>query len=194
MDREVMLKSIKENKPTLVQLAEIDLNYFNESVDLFEAFKCNVQLVGGNIKEINKNEDIDNVIKEYYPKAQRIVSYISGSTLGTTSITKETEPHSLENIDLTIIKGEFGVAENGSVWVSENEFSVRVLPFITNDLVIVLSKNNLCLHMHEAYMKIADRKRGFGLFISGPSKTADIEQALVIGAQGALSLTVLLIP
>ncbi|WP_111709613.1 LutC/YkgG family protein [Lutibacter citreus] len=193
MGRESILKSIKSNKPELVELPEIDLNLFAEEIDILEAFKSNVKLVGGKLKELGDNEDIDSVIRELYPKAERIVSQLPGSNLRTVLITKETEPHSLEKIDLAIIKGEFGVAENGSVWVSENQFSVRVLPFITNDLVIVLSKKDLCLHMHEAYKKIANRDRNFGLFISGPSKTADIEQCLVIGAQGAMSLTIVLI-
>ena len=191
MGRESILKSIKKNKPELVALPEIDLNLFAENLDVIDTFKSKVQLVGGNLKEINESEDIDAVIKALYPKAQKIVSQLPGSNLGTIAITKETDPHLLENIDLAILKGEFGVAENGSVWISEIEFPVRVLPFITNDLVLVLSKNELCLNMHEAYMKIANRERTFGLFISGPSKTADIEQCLVIGAQGAMSLTVI---
>ncbi|MBG7629483.1 MAG: LUD domain-containing protein [Bacteroidetes bacterium] len=70
---------------------------------------------------------------------------------------------------------------------------LRILPFITNYLVIILNIKDVCLHMHQAYKLIAERKRNFGLFISGPSKTADIEQCLVIGAQGAMSLTVFLI-
>lgn len=192
MGRELILKSIKQNKPDLILLPEIDLAVFSEAINLLETFKNNVKLVGGNVIELAENQDLDVVIKKLYPTAERIVSQISTSNLETVSITKETSPHSLETIDLAIIKGEFGVAENGAVWISEEQFSVRVLPFITNDLVIVLSKNALCENMHNAYKKIADRNRSFGLFLSGPSKTADIEQCLVIGAQGALSLSVFL--
>ncbi len=47
--------------------------------------------------------------------------------------------------------------------------------------------------MHEAYARLAPREIGYGLFISGPSKTADTEQALVIGAQGARRCTVFLV-
>jgi L-lactate dehydrogenase complex protein LldG len=48
--------------------------------------------------------------------------------------------------------------------------------------------------MHEAYARIEmDPKYNFGTFISGPSKTADIEQALVMGAQAARGVTVVLL-
>jgi len=192
MGRQSILKSIKTNKPELVELQTIDANLFFEDIDLIETFKSNVKLVGGNIIELNQ-ADLDVQIKELYPNVNKIVALDPSSKLGTISISKDTDPHSLETIDLAIIKGEFGVAENGSVWISEESFPIRVLPFITNDLVIVLSKKDLCENLHIAYQKIADRNRTFGLFLSGPSKTADIEQCLVIGAQGAMSLTIILV-
>lgn len=193
MGREAILKSIKKNKPALLPLPEINLNLFAENIDVLETFKSNVELVGGSIQELKKNEDLTTEIKKRYPKANKIVSNSQTSNIGTIPINKETKPNQLEDIDLAIIKGKFGIAENGAIWISERDFPIRVLPFITNDLVIVLEKENLCLHMHDAYNKIASRKRSFGLFISGPSKTADIEQCLVIGAQGAMSLTVILL-
>lgn len=193
MGRAAILKSIQENKPALVPLPKIDLNSFDEIVDLLETFKSNVKLVGGDVIELASINDLDTKINDVYPNAKKIVAQTSASNLGTISIAKDTDPHSLEIIDLAIVKGEFGVAENGAVWISEEQFPVRVLPFITNDLVIVLSKADLCDTMHSAYKKIANRQRSFGLFLSGPSKTADIEQCLVIGAQGAMSLTIVLV-
>ena len=192
MGREAILKSIKANKPALLPVPEIDVTIFSEKLDLIETFKNNVVLVGGVIKELSST-DIDSEIKKMYPNAEQIVSVLEGSSVGTISITEKTNPHDLEHIDLAIVKGELGVAENGAVWISEDQCIVRVLPFITNDLIIVLSKDRLCLHMLEAYDLIAERERNFGVFISGPSKTADIEQSLVIGAQGAMGLTVFLV-
>jgi len=194
MGREQILKSIKQNKPELVEVPKINLNDFSEELDLLETFKSNVQLVGGQLVEIDNIENLASEITKLYPNAKKIVSTLDDSVVqGTVAINKDTDPHSLESIDLGVIKGEFGVAENGSVWISEEDFPIRVLPFITNDLVLVVSKNDLCENMHIAYQKIAIRDRSFGLFISGPSKTADIEQCLVIGAQGAMSLTVVLV-
>jgi L-lactate dehydrogenase complex protein LldG len=193
MSRASILKSIKVNKPALIALPEIDLNCFSETIDLLETFKNNVALVGGHVLELDQIQSLDIEIKKRYPNARRIVSLIEGSTLGNVFLNEQTEPHNLENVDLSIINGEFGVAENGAIWVSDKHFRIRILPFITNDLVIVLPKKELCLHMHDAYKIIANRERSFGLFLSGPSKTADIEQCLVIGAQGAMSLTVVLV-
>lgn len=193
MGRERILNAIKKNKPELIALPEIDFDFFSEDINVVERFISNLQMVGGRVVQLNNLEDLDAEIKKVYPSAKNIVSWVNESQLTTISISKETSPHSLETIDLAIINAQFGVAENGAVWISENDFIVRILPFITNDLVLILSKKDICLHMHEAYDRISNRDRNFGLFLSGPSKTADIEQCLVIGAQGAVSVTVFLI-
>lgn len=194
MGREAILKSIKENKPTLIPIPVLDLNNFKENINLLDEFKEKVKLVGGSITELSSSETLESALNKLYPNVKKIVDCSEKlSSLATVSISKETDPKDLQDIDLAIINGEFGVAENGSVWISEEVFPVRVLPFITNDLVIILEKDKLCLHMHDAFNLISDRKRTFGSFISGPSKTADIEQCLVVGAQGAMSLSIILI-
>ena len=192
MGREAILQSIKENKPDLLPVPQIDEDKFAEVIDLKDVFKNSISLVGGTVKEIESNA-IDTEIKAIYLNAKRIVSVTEKSSLGTISVTQKTDPHTLEDIDLAIVEGELGVSENGAIWVTANNSIVRALPFITNDLVIILNKEKICLHMLNAYDIISTRKRDFGVFISGPSKTADIEQCLVVGAHGAMSLTVLLV-
>ena len=88
--------------------------------------------------------------------------------------------------------GRFGVAENGAIWLEDDDLPHRILPFIAEHLILKLKTGNIVPDMHEAYNKLTDRDFGFGVFISGPSKTADIEQSLVYGAHGAKELTVLL--
>ena len=192
MSREAILNSIKKNKPELLPLPEINREVFQEVIDLKITFKKNVALVGGQVVETEKNS-IDEEIKSKYPDKEHIISVTKKSKLGTVLVDGSTDPHSLEHIDLAILEAELGVSENGAIWVAADNSVVRALPFITNDLVIILDKSNICLHMLEAYDKIENRDRNFGVFISGPSKTADIEQCLVVGAHGAMSLTVILV-
>ena len=193
MSRESILNAVRKNKPEALPLPEIDLNVFAEDKDLVKTFIENVQFVGGRAVELSSTDTIDAKIKEFYPQASKIVSCTTESSLGNISISAATEPHDLESIDLAIIKGDLAVSENGAVWIEENDFTIRVLPFITNDLVLIVNKEHIHLHLHDAYETISKRDRTFGLFLSGPSKTADIEQCLVIGAQGAISLTVLIL-
>jgi L-lactate dehydrogenase complex protein LldG len=103
------------------------------------------------------------------------------------------DPHALEDLGLAILDGQFGVAENGAIWMEDSNLGLRALPFITEHLVIVLDRKNLVETMHQGYERIGNATSGFGLFIAGPSKTADIEQSLVIGAHGAKSLRVVLV-
>jgi len=103
-----------------------------------------------------------------------------------------TDSHSFAKLDLAILKGQFGVAENGAIWLEDSNLGLRAIPFITEHLVIVLDQESLVSTMHQAYDRIGSQHSGFGLFIAGPSKTADIEQSLVIGAHGAKSLMVVL--
>lgn len=97
---------------------------------------------------------------------------------------------SLAEVEVLEIDGEFGVAENGAIWLTEDALPHRVAPFICQHLVINVKK--IVPHMHAAYEELGKVNSGFGLFLSGPSKTADIEQSLVIGAHGARSLTIVL--
>lgn len=193
MGRDAILQAIKANKPEFINLPEIDLELLKEDINLVDTFISNLQIVGGRVVELNSIEDLDEEIKKQYPNANKVVSCSKMFHLETISIEEGTFPHSLETIDLAILNAQLGVAENGAVWISESDFTVRALPFISSHLALILSKKDILLNMHEAYHIISQRHRTFGLFLSGPSKTADIEQCLVIGAQGAISVTVFLV-
>jgi L-lactate dehydrogenase complex protein LldG len=104
-----------------------------------------------------------------------------------------TDPHELEVLDYCVAPGEFGVAENAAVWIAHPTVPHRAALFIAQHLVLVVPAREIIHNMHEAYARIDPGHSPFGIFISGPSKTADIEQSLVIGAHGARSLTVVLV-
>lgn len=124
--------------------------------------------------------------------AQRTVSLLSSEPAEGEI---EGQPHDYQDVDLAVCRGMFGVAENGAVWVTDGGTGYpRALLFLAQHLVLTLDPRQIVHNMHEAYGRLSFRQRGFGTFIAGPSKTADIEQSLVIGAHGPRSLTVLLLP
>jgi L-lactate dehydrogenase complex protein LldG len=102
------------------------------------------------------------------------------------------EPHAFRDVDVTIVDAEFGVAENGAVWIDGGSAPVRAALFLTQHLVVLLPQGELVDNLHQAYKRLGASAgmSGFGCFMSGPSKTADIEQALVVGAHGPRSLTI----
>ena len=100
------------------------------------------------------------------------------------------DPHELENVDFAVVRGQFAVAENGAIWVTDDTVKHRVLYFLPQRLAMVIPASEVVHNMHEAYGRLGIGKHTFAAFVSGPSKTADIEQSLVIGAHGARALTV----
>ena len=141
---------------------------------------------------VKEDEDVNETITRLYPDAKRIGSVLPQITCATFNPDEIDDPAELDGTDVAVIEGIFGVAENGAVWIEQN-IKQRALYFISENLVILLKKDSLVNNMQEAYQQVATHEYDFGLFISGPSKTADIEQALVVGAHGAKGVTVLLV-
>jgi L-lactate dehydrogenase complex protein LldG len=133
--------------------------------------------------------DITNYIRQHFQSGHNLVSTVAGIEC-VANIPPAIDPHSLETVELAVVPAIFAVAENGAVWLTDDQLRVRVLPFICQHLAVIVDERNIVQHMHEAYEKIASSDYGFGVFIAGPSKTADIEQSLVLGAHGPRSMTV----
>jgi len=158
--------------------------------DKFEKFSEMLESVGGEVVESGL---LDETISGLYPDAKVIACNMPECSLGTIDTESIEDPHALKSIDLAIVQGEFAVAENGAVWFKNASNRHRALYFIAENIVIIVPKSDIVNTMHEAYERIAFDKPGFGVFISGPSKTADIEQSLVIGAHGARSARVVFV-
>ncbi len=151
--------------------------------------------VGGHVIELKEEQDINAVVKELYPDAKEIASNLPEITIATRNPDTVGSANDLNGTDVGIIRGKFGVAENACVWIPQ-QMKEKAVCFISENLVILLPKSQIVNNMHEAYKRIEFDKTydGYGTFISGPSKTADIAQVLVMGAQAARSATVLLLP
>ena len=160
-------------------------------IDVVKEFIGMSKTVGSKVIEVKKGDNLNVVIREACPNAKIFASNIEGieADLNPDTIASAAD---LNGTDVGIVQGEVGVAENGCIWIPQT-MKERAVCFISEELVILLSKSNVVNNMHEAYKRIKITNYGYGVFISGPSKTADIEQALVMGAQAARGVTVILI-
>ena len=184
--KELILKNIKENNIVKeVKLPSYD-NFGIKFEDKFQTFSTMIETVGGKALLIDKN-DLDKTIKELYPNEKQIASNVEFCCVGNFDSNSCDDVHELENIDLAVVKGNFAVAENGAIWMKNKDNRHRALYFIAQNIIIVIDEKDILNNMHGAYEKINFEEKGYGVFISGPSKTADIEQSLVIGAHGPKS-------
>jgi len=153
------------------------------------------EMVGGQVIEVDAGRDINVLIRELFPEAKEIASNLPEITIATRNPDTVGRARDLNGTDVGIIRGQFGVAENGCIWIPQT-MKEKAVCFISENLVILLPKSQIVNNMHEAYKRIEFDKTydGYGTFISGPSKTADIAQVLVMGAQAARSATILLMP
>jgi L-lactate dehydrogenase complex protein LldG len=131
---------------------------------------------------------------DLYANAAKVASLVPSIPSRNVDLHAIQDPHELDGIDVAVIPGEFAVAENGAVWVpGETLAPHRAIFVIAQHLVLVVPGDQVVDNLHQAYQRIQWRPNSFGVFISGPSKTADIEQSLVMGAHGARSCTVILL-
>ncbi len=161
--------------------------------DTLKQFIEMTKTVGAHVIEAKEGEDLNDLVRKAYPEAKVFASNLPEITIADKNPDTVDEARNLNGTDVGIVRGEIGVAENGCIWIPQTMKEKAIL-FISEYLVIFLDKKNVVNNMHEAYARIEmNPKYNFGTFISGPSKTADIEQALVMGAQAARGVTVVLI-
>ncbi|KFF03406.1 LutC/YkgG family protein [Flavobacterium reichenbachii] len=188
-----ILNKIKQNQPGFASDLP-DLGVLgSEQFDVLETYKTVLKNIGGDFVEVSNYDEIITYIKNNYELQKRIITTVPELSEIARLDWKNDDPHSLQDVELTIIKAHFGVAENSGLWVTDDILGQRAAPFIAQYLAIIVQKNNIIRTMHQAYERIGNQEYGFGTFIAGPSKTADIEQSLVLGAHGARGLIVFLL-
>lgn len=188
-----ILNRIKANQPDLVtELPDLNL-LGSENFDTLETYKTVLKGIGGDPVEAANYQAIIDYIKANYNLQKRLITTLPELSEIASLDWKNVDPHSLQDVELTVIKAHFGVAENSGLWVTDDILGQRVSPFIAQYLAIIVHKKDIVRTMQQAYERIGNQEYGFGTFIAGPSKTADIEQSLVLGAHGARGLIVFLL-
>ena len=192
--RDAILDSLRRNAPPVSPLPEAPtaITYPDPERQFAEAFGS----VGGKFVRVASLAEVNTELGKFdsYTQAGKIASLIPDVGRANVDLAALKDPHQLEGLDIAIIAGEFGVAENGAVWVPGSTLGPhRAIFVVTQHLVLIVPAGQIVHNMQQAYDRIHLDRPGFGIFISGPSKTADIEQALVIGAHGARSCSLFLV-
>lgn len=188
--KEEILSKIRNNIHARYDMPDLDALEGIRYDDPLKQFIDACAASGAKVVEMKENHDLDALVHSLYPNAKVYATNVKGITAQLNPDTVA-QAQDLNGTDVGIVTGEIGVAENACVWVPQT-MKERAVCFISEYLVIILKKENIVSNMHEAYRRINVTDYGYGCFISGPSKTADIAQALVMGAQAARGVTVIL--
>ena len=144
----------------------------------------------GAVMSLAPASEVPRVVAGAIGDAATVLSFVAGVT---STFTTSADPHDLDSLDVLVCESALGVAENGAVWIAAADTALRAALFLAARVVIVVRETQLVDDLHRAYERIDVRASCYGAFVAGPSKTADIEQALVVGAHGPKELTLVLV-
>lgn len=182
--RQDILNRVKANKPSWQDLpGQLSFAQVPQQERL-ALFLRSIASAGGVALQAGSLAAVGTALAELFPGPERLLNTLPGIGYGRAPEAHYPSGHGLAQLELAVVAGSLAVAENGAVWVSEQNLPTRVLPFICEHLVLVVYHSQLVGTMHEAYERLQVDEAGYGVFIAGPSRTADIEQSLVIGAHG----------
>ncbi|MEP6594953.1 MAG: LUD domain-containing protein [Ginsengibacter sp.] len=187
--REKILEAVLKNQPLTTSLPDITM-FKGDNNDLVQKYMDVFKTIGGSAFLVDDMDTVKTLINENFDTAKRAVTLLTELSESFELISPTADPHTYDDVELAIINAHFAVAENGAVWLTEDVMGQRIIPYICQHLAVIVNADSILPTLHEAYEKIGAGDYGFGGFIGGPSKTADIEQALVLGAHGPLTMTV----
>lgn len=194
MSRTAILNSIRQHLPESSPLPELEGPWITFD-DPVRQFSSVLEMIGGKAIRVPNREAIRAELEKLpqYIDSQKTLCEFADLVPSAVNLSKIEDPHQLEDVEFAILSGKFGVAENAAIWISDEHVRQRVIYFLCQHLALVIPVDQMVHNLCEAYQRIRCDGVGFGAFIAGPSKTADIEQSLVIGAHGPKSLTVFLV-
>jgi len=190
--RDEILARVRKNQPAPQPRPSIP-TFDVAGRPLLEDFRAALVRMGGKLADAPADGNLDALVRRLFPEAKVVASATSEVT-GNRRLDAVHKPADLHDVDVGVVRAAFGVAETGSLWLTETEFGVNALGFLAQHLVVLLDPARIVGNLHHAYRERARFDARYGVFMTGPSATADIEGVLIHGAQGIRSLTAVLMP
>jgi len=187
--RQEILARIRKNQPAPLPLPEVPTFDTAATTPPIERFKAGLMRMGGKFVDLPE-DSLNKLIKRLFPDAKVVCSAVA-EVAGNRRLDRVNKASALHDVDVGVVRAVFGVAETGSLWLTEAQFKVSSLGFLAQHLVVLLDPEQIVDNMHHAYRKRAQFDAPYGVFMTGPSATADIEGVLIHGAQGIRTLTVI---
>jgi L-lactate dehydrogenase complex protein LldG len=187
--RALILDRVRRNQPAPRELPEVP-GFARPLADPLAAFVAALERMGGAFALPPAGTSLDAFLRTRCPDAKVICS-ATAEVEGTRRLDAVRRPAELADVDVGVVRAAFGVAETGSLWLSEREFGVNALGFLSQHLVVLLDPAAIVGNLHDAYRDRGFAEARYAVLMTGPSATADIEGVLIRGAQGIRSLTVL---
>jgi L-lactate dehydrogenase complex protein LldG len=188
--REEVLGRVRRHQPAAVAMPELpgDIRAADPRPPL-QAFRAALERMGGRWAEPPADGDLDALVARLFPDA-KVVCSATPELRGTRALDPAQPPATLDDVDVGVVRARFGVAETGSLLLTEAEYVVPALGFLSQHLVVLMDPQRIVPDLHVAYRDPSFTSARYVIFVTGPSATADIEGVLIHGAQGVRSLTV----
>jgi L-lactate dehydrogenase complex protein LldG len=189
--RDEILESIRANLPRVDRpLPVVPLFDGNAPPSLLLAFKDNLERMGGLFLDPPESGDRLAPVRAKIASAKVVCSTVP-EIAGNRDMASVGAPPDLADVDCAIVRASFGVAETGSILLSDTDLRVNAVAYLAQHLVALLDPADIIINLHHAYRRREFREKHYACFHTGPSATADIEGVLIHGAQGVRSLSVL---
>jgi L-lactate dehydrogenase complex protein LldG len=189
--RDEILNSVLKNQPAHRELPQVPMFHRNPE-SLVSVFEKSLKYMAGEFVD-RPPSDFAAYLRNRFPNAKVICSAVPEYS-GNRKPEDYTNWSDAHDIDVTIVRSPLGVAETGSVLLSEKELRVNTIGFLAHDIVILLDPKNIVENIHDAYRHPAFQEAKYAVLMTGPSGSADIAGTTVHPAQGVMTLTVIFWP
>jgi L-lactate dehydrogenase complex protein LldG len=190
--RKMILDAVRKNQPSASSLPDVPL-FDGDLPPAWPRFGENLEMMGGKLVEPAKDADLGALVKTLHPDARVVCSVVPEIT-GNKVLADVRAPRQLDDVDVGVVRAVFGVAETGSVFLSESDLGINALGYLAQHLIVLLDPATVVGNLHQAYQRLEFQDASYAVLMTGPSATADIEGVLIHGAQGVRSLTVVAAP